>query len=132
VGHLGDSTLSISCCILLIFKLEDAMKNGLYKASYETMLGAGSAVIHAIDGKLWGGDAGLYYVGSYVDDGSKISAKLRTDRHTVHPGLTSVFGLDRVNITLVGTTSGDTIQCTGTAAEAPGVNFTAVLKWLSD
>jgi hypothetical protein len=83
-------------------------------------------------GKLWGGDEGLYYVGSYTEAGNQFSAKVSTDRHAKVPGLQSVFGKDRVNISLSGTTNGDVVNAKGTAVEAPGISFSATLTKLSD
>lgn len=57
---------------------------------------------------------------------------MATDRHSNTPGMVPVFGLDRVNISVTGTSSGDTAQLTGTAAEAPGVSFRATLTRLCD
>ena len=108
------------------------MRNGLYHVDFKTQRDFGAGVVHAIDGKLWGGDAGLYYVGNYTVAGDKLSASVRTDRHTKIPGLTSVFGIDRVNIRLEGTIRGDNVSCKGAAAEAPGISFEANLARVSD
>ncbi|RAI37108.1 GrlR family regulatory protein [Rhodoplanes serenus] len=101
------------------------MKDGLYKVQFQTPLGAGTGVIHALAGKLWGGDAGLYYVGTYSQNGDQVSASVSTARHTADPSIVPVFGRDQVTIALIGKTSGDTVQFTGSAPEAPGVGFAA-------
>lgn len=108
------------------------MKEGLYKATYETPIGAGSAVVYIADGKIRGGDSALYYVGTYKSAGEHMTATLRTDRHSSVPGMTSVFGVDRATVALSGSVHGDTITCRGEAREAPGVTFKATLKLLSD
>jgi hypothetical protein len=46
--------------------------------------------------------------------------------------MASVFGIDRVNITLKGTANGDSAKMTGTAREAPGVSFQATLTKIAD
>ena len=108
------------------------MREGLYRVQFQTQLGAGAGIVYARDGKLWGGDAGIFYVGTYQEDGDKFTAKVSIDRHTQHPGIASVFGVDKANITLTGSSSGGTITTTGTAAEVPGVQFQAILTHIRD
>lgn len=108
------------------------MRDGLYKVEFKTPLGSGAGVLHVLQGKVWGGDAGLYYVGTVNENGDRFTATVRVDRHTRHPGISSVFGMDRVNITLDGSTQGDQGTAKGTAKEAPGILFQAQLKRISD
>lgn len=108
------------------------MINGLYKADFQTPLGAGAGVVYANGGKMWGGDTGMAYVGSYEESGDKIMATVMTKRHTQFPGATSVFGTDNVTISLDGTVRGNVVTCTGSAPQAPGVSFRVVLTKISD
>jgi len=108
------------------------MRDGLYKAEFRTQRGAGTGVVHAQGGKMWGGDAGMYYVGSYAVTGRKMTAQVTASRHTKLAFDASVFGLDTVTIALDGTVNGDSVSCTGSAANAPGVSFGAQLTRLSD
>jgi len=108
------------------------MIDGLYKVEFGTQLGAGTGVVHLRDGRVWGGDMSLYYVGTYTLDGDRFAAEVRTDKHSTVPGLASVFGIDRVNIRLNGSVAGNSIRTNGTAAEAPGVSFQAHLTRLAD
>ncbi len=108
------------------------MQDGLYKVDFKTPLGWGSGVVHAQGGKLWGGDAALYYVGTYSQSGKEVSASVKTFRHTQNPGIQSVFGRDQVSIQLKGMEDGNNVQCAGSAPEAPGVSFSALLSRVSD
>jgi hypothetical protein len=108
------------------------MRNGLYKANFQTEIGVGSGVIFAQDGKLWGGDATMYYTGRYVSSGDIITAQVNSHIHTRMPGTGSVFGLDELTVSLKGTSRNDVINISGTAREAPSLAFTAVLTRLSD
>jgi hypothetical protein len=72
----------------------------------------------------------MFYAGSYTENGNMVAAQVRSQRHTW--GFPSVFGIDAVNITLKGASNGDSVELTGTAAEAPGVQFRAVLTRISD
>jgi hypothetical protein len=109
------------------------MRDGLYKVQFTTQIGQGAGVFYARDGRMWGGDAGLYYVGTYEEDSDgNLTATVKTDRHDRNPGIRSVFGVDKVTITLRGKVAGDAAACKGTAAEAPGVEFDAVIARISD
>lgn len=108
------------------------MRDGLYKVAFQTQLGAGAGVVVLQGGKLRGGDSRLYYTGSYTETGDQLTAQVVTELHTNAPGSGSVFGRDHANISLRGTTKGDSAQVTGTAAEAPGVSFQAVLTRIAD
>jgi hypothetical protein len=108
------------------------MRDGLYRADFRTQRGSGSGVVHAQAGKIWGGDAQMYYVGSYAVTGKRVTAQVIASRHTQRAVDASVFGLDKVTITLDGNTHGDVVSFTGRAAEVPGADFGAELIRLSD
>jgi hypothetical protein len=117
---------------MILVEKDRIMREGLYKVQFQTQLGAGAGVAVARDGKMWGGDSGIFYTGTYKDEGGTITASVAIDRHTKHPGIASVFGVDRANITLTGKDTGSTITMTGKAAQAPGVSFQAILTHLAD
>lgn len=106
------------------------MRDGLYKVEFQTPLGKGAGVIHITGDRLWGGDSGIFYVGAINRAGDSFSAEVTADRHTF--GIESVFGKDRVHISLRGTHKNDIAQVTGSAIEAPGISFQARLSRLSD
>ena len=106
------------------------MIEGLYKATYGTQLGNGTAVITLKDGVLQGGDPALYYTGSYTDEGSKFTADFKTARHTATPNIVNVFGKDNVRVRVTGTISGDTVSGTGSSPDAPGASFRVILNRL--
>jgi hypothetical protein len=108
------------------------MKDGLYKVRFATPLDEGAGVVHLQGGQIRGGDSGLYYVGTYLDTGGKFTAQVKADVHTKAPGVQSVFGIDRVTISLEGTSSEDKAEMKGTAKEAPGVSFKATLTRIAD
>jgi hypothetical protein len=94
------------------------------------MQGEGTGVIELNDGKVTGGDTVLAYTGSYAADGDTFTAFIATKRHS--PGQPSVFGIDEVNLTLTGKLTPTTASCTGTAEQAPGLAFEAVLVRMAD
>lgn len=80
------------------------LENGKYSAWFRTPLGEGTGVVLLKDGLITGGDTVLAYTGSYNQDGDTFTVDIATRRHT--PGQLSVFGIDNVDLTLVGKSSG--------------------------
>ncbi|WP_159011365.1 GrlR family regulatory protein [Bradyrhizobium sp. S69] len=108
------------------------MDDGLYKVEFHTPMGFGAGVVFLQGGRLHGGDAGLFYVGTFAQHGNEFIAEVVTDRHTQYPGIVSVFGKDRVHIALKGQSNGNSGLMQGTAVEAPGLKFTAKLSRIAD
>jgi hypothetical protein len=108
------------------------MRDGLYKVEFKTPLGFGAGVLHLVAGRMWGGDSILYYVGDLQEEGNRFKAAVRVDRHSHYPGVASVFGMDRVTISLNGTSTGDVGTANGVAKEAPGVSFQVQFKRIAD
>jgi hypothetical protein len=108
------------------------MENGLYKVEFQTKLGVGAGVVFLQDGKIHGGDSAMYYVGTVSEQGENLTAEVEGKLHTKVPGMQSVFGANHTHINLKGKGSGKSASFTGTAREAPGVNFQATLTKVSD
>lgn len=106
------------------------MRDGLYKVEFRTPRGAGAGVVHLVGGKLWGGDSGIYYLGTYSLDGGNFTAEVKTGRHSQN--LASVFGVDAVRIHLQGQSAGDSAVLQGTSPDAPGISFQAELARIAD
>ncbi|MCR6498428.1 hypothetical protein MUO32_05230 [Shinella sp. CPCC 101442] len=108
------------------------MRNGLYRVHFTTPLGMGAGVVHAVDGEMWGGDAGIYYRGTYSVAGDTLKATVTTGRHTNLGNIVSVFGKDQVTINIVGQIQGDSVKAKGSSPEAPGLSFGADLAFVCD
>jgi hypothetical protein len=106
------------------------LADGFYSALFKSPRGNGAGVLTLANGQVRGGDSCLAYSGTFVQEDDNFIANLTTKRHA--QGLQSVFGLDEVNINLTGKSSGEDANCIGTADEAPGVIFEAVLTRISD
>lgn len=107
-----------------------AMQDGLYKVQFQTPRGIGFGVVVLQNGQLRGGDSMMYYRGTYTQNADKFSAEVESNAHSHPPGMISVFGQDHVNISIAGTSSGNTAQLTGTSPQAPGVTLQATLTWI--
>ncbi len=108
------------------------MQEGLYKVEFHTAHGAGCGVIYATSGKLRGGNSAFAFIGHYSGEGSSIQVKVSTERHNDDPAFKSLFGTDRVTLTLKGREDGRMVAFEGTALQVPGVAFHAILTRISD
>jgi hypothetical protein len=109
-----------------------AMRDGLYKVAFGTQMGEGFGVVTLSNGQVRGGDAGLFYVGTFQQTGDDFRAEVQIDRHTNVPGIVSVFGIDRVRIVLAGKSQNDSGRMQGSSPDAPGVSFSATLTRIAD
>ncbi|MGO4715131.1 hypothetical protein [Bradyrhizobium sp. 2TAF24] len=108
------------------------MKDGLYKVEFHTSEGRGSGVMHAVGGKLRGGNSGFAFIGSYSIDGDEIVARVSTVRHTEDPRLPALLGTDRVTVVMRGRASGDVVDFEGNPLQLPGLLLRAVFTPISD
>ncbi|MDQ1229283.1 GrlR family regulatory protein [Sphingomonas sp. SORGH_AS_0879] len=109
-----------------------AFESGLYAIRFVTPFGGGAGVGYFHNGQLRGGDSMMAYVGTYHESNGRITADVRSYKHTSVPGMASVFGVDEVDIHLEGSVSGDNATLTGTAPQAPGVRLQVSLQRLQD
>src|SRR3954470_4284310 len=73
----------------------DIMKNGLYSihvSLQDGRSGKGSGVIMFRDGQIHGGDAYLFYTGSYTGEDDTVTGEGTVQRHTCSPDATPLFG----------------------------------------
>jgi hypothetical protein len=105
------------------------LSDGLYSVEFETLLGAGSGVLVVSGSKLRGGDGTFAYFGTQSPTGNGFTAEIETKRHS--EGRASVFNMEPAHIRLAGRLDGVNAVCTGTAAEAPGLIFKVVLKFIA-
>ena len=71
------------------------MKNGLYSIHVNLLdgrSGKGSGVILFRDGQILGGDAYLFYTGSYTVKGDTFKGEVLVQRHTSSPDANPLFG----------------------------------------
>jgi len=114
------------------------MKNGLYSVHVDLLdgrTGKGSGVVVFRDGKILGGDAYLFYVGSYTVEGSVFKGELQINQHTRSVDVNPLFGgqTQPVGIGVSGTftETGGTMTGTALVGKASQI-FTATLRKLAD
>ena len=113
------------------------MKNGLYSIHVELLdgrAGKGSGVILFRDGQILGGDAYLFYTGSYTASGNAFKGEVLVQRHTRSSDVNPLFGgPSPVGIGVSGTFTDTTAVMSGTALVGKASQiFKATLKKLAD
>jgi hypothetical protein len=115
----------------------DVMKNGLYSIHVTLLdgrVGKGSGVILFRDGQILGGDAYLFYTGSYTVKGDTFKGEVLVQRHTSSPDANPLFGGPTpVGIGVSGTFTDTRATMNGTALVGKASQiFGATLRLLAD
>src|SRR5437763_5591037 len=113
------------------------MKNGLYSIHVNLLdgrSGKGSGVIVFRDGQILGGDAFLFYTGSYTVKGDTFKGEVLVQRHTFSPDASPLFGGPApVGIGVTGTFTDTAAVMNGTALVGKASQiFTATLRKLAE
>jgi hypothetical protein len=113
------------------------MKNGLYSihvSLQDGREGKGSGVVMFRDGKILGGDAYLFYTGSYSTRGNTFKGEVLVQRHTSSPDANPLFGgPSPVGIGVSGTFTDTAGTMSGTALVGKASQiFSATLRKLAD
>src|SRR5665647_3439524 len=113
------------------------MKNGLYSihvSLQDGRTGKGSGVIMFRVGKILGGDAYLFYTGTYTARGDTFKGEVLVQRHTSSPDANPLFGgPSPVGIGVSGTFTDTAAVMNGTALVGKASQiFKATLRKLAD
>lgn len=112
------------------------MINGLYSIHVNLLdgrTGRGSGVIVFRDGKLLGGDAYLFYTGSYTTRDNAMRGEVIINQHTPSPDERPLFGGQQVSIGFSGKIDGNAGTMSGTALVGKAsVIFEATLRKMAD
>jgi hypothetical protein len=113
------------------------MKNGLYSihvSLQDGRSGKGSGVVVFRDGQILGGDAFLFYTGSYTANGASFKGEVLVQRHTSSPDASPLFGgPSPVGIGVSGTFTDTAAAMDGTALVGKASqNFKATLRKLAE
>jgi hypothetical protein len=113
------------------------MKNGLYSIHVGLLdgrSGKGSGVIVFRDGQIFGGDAYLYYTGSYSVKDDTFKGEVLVQHHTRSPEVNPLFGgPNPVGIGVTGTFTDKAAVMNGTALVGKASQiFSATLRFLAE
>jgi hypothetical protein len=113
---------------------EPRVLQGLYKFSFRTVRGTGCGVMVATaSGKLYGGNSGSSFIGSYTEEGGVVSSEVKISRHDHDPSYVPMFPVDDdIVMTFKGTHEGDVVHFEGGTVALPGVVFTSILTPIND
>lgn len=101
---------------------------GLYKFRFTTERGEGSGVMFATaGGRLYGGDSGSSFVGSFTEADGIVSCEVTMSRHYHDPRYVPMFEVEHAVMNFTGKPRGEEIHFEGGSAALPGVHFTTVL-----
>ncbi|MBS1717792.1 MAG: hypothetical protein JSS72_08680 [Armatimonadetes bacterium] len=90
---------------------------GFWTCTFEGIQGFGTGVVVLIGGKLFGGDTGYTYTGSYTVSGSTLEAKVHVEQYV--GGIPSVMGQTNFNLELRGAANGNQIVIAGSVPGTP-------------
>jgi T3SS negative regulator,GrlR len=113
------------------------MHNGLYSIHVNLLdgrSGKGSGVVLFRDGQILGGDAYLFYTGSYTTNGDAFKGEVLVQSHTRSPDVNPLFGGPTpVGVGVTGTFTDTSAVMTGTALVGKASQiFKATLRKLAD
>jgi len=112
------------------------MKNGLYSIHVSLLdgnTGKGSGVVVLQDGSIRGGDAFLYYTGSYTMQNDLFKGEVVVNQHTPSKDVIPLFGGRQVSIGIHGKFTGTAADMEGTALVGKqSLFFKVTLRKLAD
>src|SRR4029077_3503204 len=111
---------------------EGSIVNGLYSIHVRMLDGVEGGLTGVMllnDGRILGGDASFYYVGSYTSENGRWKGQILNQEHTPARGENPVFGGHEVGIGFAGTCDDEGARLDATAlAGKRSLRLTAVLK----
>ena len=107
------------------------MINGLWIVQFHGPQGNGGGVVVLIDGRVYGGDSGFSYVGSYELKAASFRGKVSVKNFD--PAIANVLGVvGDFELLLEGTVQGLSISGTAALASAPNARIVVRLTKRSD
>jgi hypothetical protein len=111
---------------------EGGIVNGLYSIHIRMLDGIDGGLTGVMllnEGRILGGDASFYYVGSYTSENGRWKGQILNQEHTPAPGENPIFGGHEVGIGFSGTcdAEGALLEATALAGKR-SLRMTAVLK----
>ena len=89
------------------------MIDGFWILQIESVQGGGGGVVFFQNGKLFGGDTGYLYLGTYNLEGNFVTAKVKVEQFL--PGVPNLLGIEsNYEMHVEGKVEGDVIRATGT------------------
>jgi T3SS negative regulator,GrlR len=97
------------------------MVDGFWTIQYEAEGYRGAGVVMLLNGKLYGGDSGFTYLGSYSETGDSVTAEIKV--RNFESEVRGLMGLSDYTLSLQGRSFGDVITGNATTPSSPGVTM---------
>jgi T3SS negative regulator,GrlR len=102
------------------------MIDGFWTVKFQGTQGGGGGVAVFTNGKIFGGDSGYTYTGTYQESNNQVKAKVSVQNFV--PGVPNVMGRQgNFDLEFSGTASGDTINGTANLAGQPAAKMNATM-----
>jgi hypothetical protein len=102
------------------------MIDGFWTVHFEAGGNRGAGVVVLTNGKIFGGDSGFTYIGSYSLTGDTMTGEVKAQ--TFEPTMPSLLGVSSYTLNLRGNVSGDIISGQATTPARPGVTLNLRLQ----
>lgn len=114
--------------------MDQQFREGIYRAEFNTPTMEGIGLVVMRDGRVYGGDTLIYYVGTYSISGNSITARVKAYPYKGTPGegVESVFGRDKTTLELEGEIDGNDVVLGGRSKEASGIGIKIKLQFLHE
>jgi hypothetical protein len=107
------------------------MLEGFWIVQYEGMAGNGGGVVLFIEGRVFGGDSGYMYMGSYETQADSVRAQVKVQNFL--PNVPSVLGtVGDFELQIDGKVVGDIIKGTGSIPNSKAVGIALKLTKKAD
>lgn len=109
----------------------DAMlTQGQYSVWFKARQGDGMGIVSVGGGHIIGGDKLVSYAGTYMENGNRFTASIKTKRHS--PGRLPLFQIDELDIELDGNSGGHVITASGRIKQVPDTPFDVIMIRITD
>jgi hypothetical protein len=107
------------------------MIDGFWTVKFQGQQGGGGGVAVFIKGKVFGGDSGYTYTGTYEENNNQIKARVSVQNFI--PGVPNVMGRQgNFDLEFAGAASGNTVNVSAHLAGQPAMKMNATLTKKSD
>lgn len=90
---------------------------GFWTIQFTGVQGWGTGVVTLVGGRVFGGDSGFLYTGSYTQQGDALNARVHVKQYLA--GVPNVMGLNEFDLELTGKLQGNKIAATGSIPGTP-------------
>lgn len=106
--------------------------SGLYRVTYQLKGKIGKGVVYLANGQVRGGSSVMFYSGTYSFTDETMTIDVRVSRHSNHPDLIPIDGLDDFRISGTGQNYGGVVTITADISGLPDEKCNLTFERLAD